>query len=93
MGIVTLEAMTCELPVIVSERAGSSELVKKHNCGITINPSSQNEIYNAILKLSENEKLRQIYGKRGTLAVKKYYTQDTMIRRLKKLYEGVLKTT
>lgn len=89
-GIVVLEAMTCELPVIVSERAGSSEVVKKHNCGIIVDPTNEKKIQNAILKLSENKKNRQILGKRGNLAVKNYYTWDIMIKSLKKLYDKVL---
>lgn len=88
--IVTLEAMVCELPVIISEKAGSSEIVKKHNCGIIIDPLNQKEIQNAILKLSESEGIRQKLGKRGAFAVKNYYTWDIMMKHIKMLYKKVL---
>ena len=89
-GIAVLEAMACELPVIVSERACSSEIVTKHNCGIIIDPLNQKEIQSAILKLSENEEDRQKLGRRGAFAVKNYYTWDIMVKKIKILYKKVL---
>lgn len=89
-GTVILEAMSCELPIIVSERVGTAEIVEKHNCGILVDPKNEQMITGAILKMVEDETYRNTLGKRGKIAVRDNYTWEHMILNLKNIYEEIL---
>ena len=89
-GTVILEAMSCELPIIVSERVGSAEIVEKHNCGILVDPKNEQMITGAILKMIEDETYRNTLGRRGKIAVRDNYTWEHMILNLKNIYEEML---
>lgn len=54
-GLAVFEAMSCGLPVIVSESVGAIELLKDKENSIIVNPQNIDEIYNEIIKLKDNQ--------------------------------------
>ena len=54
-GLAVFEAMSCGLPVIVSESVGAIELLKNKENSIIVNPQNIDEIYNEIIKLKDNQ--------------------------------------
>jgi glycosyltransferase involved in cell wall biosynthesis len=70
-GIVFLEAMACELPII-STTAGAIPEVVVENTGILVRPKNTAELQNAILRLMEDEKLRKKMGSAGRKTAKKF---------------------
>lgn len=53
-GFVTIEALLCGVPVIVSKNAGSAELIKDHINGFVYDPLSDDELITLLLHISHN---------------------------------------
>jgi glycosyltransferase involved in cell wall biosynthesis len=54
-GRVALEAISCGIPVAVSEFAGTSEIIKKYNSGLVFNPFSSQGIFSRILTITGDD--------------------------------------
>ncbi|MBN1688964.1 MAG: glycosyltransferase family 4 protein [Candidatus Omnitrophica bacterium] len=69
------EAMSCGLPVIVSNTEGFIETVPQE-AGLLINPAHENEIDQAIIRLATDADLRNRMGQAGRVYVQKNSTWD-----------------
>jgi len=72
-GIALLEAMAYKLPIIASRTGGIMEVIEYGRCGICVNPGNSDEIKAAILKLVDNQQLRQELIKNATDNLLKNY--------------------
>jgi glycosyltransferase involved in cell wall biosynthesis len=57
-GAVVNEAVGAGIPVLVSEAAGSSEIVAAHHCGTTFPPSDTASIASALIEVVSDEMVR-----------------------------------
>jgi phosphatidylinositol alpha-1,6-mannosyltransferase len=64
-GIVYLEANLCGKPVIAGRSGGVPDAVENNVNGLLVNPESEEEIAQAILKLYESKELRETLGEQG----------------------------
>lgn len=65
-GLVILEAMASGLPVVASDLAGGSELIKNGENGILFDPNARvNDIANALLPILKDENYRNELAQRG----------------------------
>lgn len=64
-GLVPLEAMACETPVIASKYGGTSETIINGQTGLLVDMSSINEISDAILYLLDNKSAAREIGIKG----------------------------
>jgi phosphatidylinositol alpha-1,6-mannosyltransferase len=64
-GIVYLEASLAGKPVIAGNHGGVSDAVIGHKTGLLVNPQSEQEIQQAILKLVKDKDLRIKLGEQG----------------------------
>jgi glycosyltransferase involved in cell wall biosynthesis len=88
-GLVILEGMACELPVITSSRAGASELIDNWRDGIVIrDPLNYTEIAECIESLRD-ENLRKQIGKRAREKAR-MYDWSVVVKQVVKVYEGLL---
>lgn len=69
-GLTFLEAMASGCPVIGSKSGSIPEVVR--NCGILVNPKSPKEIGKAMIILTQNQKARNKYIKRGIIRSKQF---------------------
>ncbi len=83
-----LEAMACGKAVICSNKGGMPEMVE--NAGIII-PFNSNVFAKNILRLLEDYKIRERYGKRATKKVQKF-SWDLIANQTLDLYKAVTKT-
>ncbi len=90
-GIVLIEAMSCEVPVIASNVGGIPNVIKNNETGLIIKPRNSFEIKNSIIKLLENEKLRKQMGKNARKHVLKNFSFDKTARSTLNLYENLLR--
>jgi glycosyltransferase involved in cell wall biosynthesis len=84
-GIVLLEAMACETPVLAFDTPGVNEVAE--NGGMVY--SSLEELIELILKLHENEPLRLCLGQRGRKAVEENYSWKRVLDCMESVYRTV----
>ena len=89
-GIVVLEALACETPIISTEIVGVAEDVKKNNAGIIIPPKDLEVLADAIIKLLNDKDLAKKMGENGRRLVEERYTWKRVAEMTEKVYEGVI---
>ena len=62
LGVVLLEAMACKLPVIGSNIGGIPDIIQDKETGLLVPEKIYLELSRAIIKLIENEDLRENYS-------------------------------
>lgn len=79
-GVAAVEAMACEVPVIVSDASGFTEVVENHVTGIIVAKNSVKllcEAMETVYKMTKDE--RMIMGKNGRSRVEKLYNFEENI--------------
>ena len=71
-GLAVFEAMSCGLPVIVSNSVGAIELLTNGEDAIILDPLDVNKISNEVKKLISNKAYYEKLSERGYNAVKNY---------------------
>jgi UDP-glucose:(heptosyl)LPS alpha-1,3-glucosyltransferase len=78
--IAVIEAMAGGVPVIMTEAAGTSAVVREANAGIVVADGSVAEIRDAIDRLLGDEALRRGMGKRGQAAAQAFSINEVTDR-------------
>jgi len=84
------EYMMAGTPVIATDMRLWKEIIDKYQCGICVNPDSDEEIAAAITKLINSPELVSSMGKNGKEAVKKEFNWETQEKTLFEMYDKVL---
>lgn len=84
-GLAIAQAMDLGIPVIASRTGGIPELVD-NNSGILVTPKNPEALSSAIIKLAQDEKLRNKMGLSARERIKKYFSLEIMINKTEKLY-------
>jgi len=86
-GIVQLEAMACEIPVVSTNlKSGVPFINIDRETGIIIEPNDVKGLSVAINELLGSEKMRREFGKSGRERVEKFFTLERMLLDTKELY-------
>jgi phosphatidylinositol alpha-1,6-mannosyltransferase len=80
-GIVFLEASACEKPVIAGRAGGVPEAVLDGRTGLLVDPSSERELKEAILRLWSDRELAIRLGQEGRRRVAAEFTWDRLTER------------
>lgn len=89
-GIVALEALACETPVISTEIVGVADDVKKSNAGLIVPPKNVDELANAIIEILNNNDSSEKMGISGRKLVEEKYTWAGIARMTEKVYNELL---
>lgn len=89
-GIVILEAMAAGLPIIVTDIAGSRDIVKNGVNGLIIPPSNPEVLAEKIIELLENDKLRDSISQNAKIESQKY-EWEVIARKYVNVYQNVSK--
>ena len=97
-GIVTLEAMSMEKPVVVGARgvSGMREIVIPNGpeqCGFHVNPNDPKDIAWGIVNAIKDPAKKEQLGKNGRKRVLENFTWDIIAKKTIKLYEEVIEKT
>lgn len=88
--IKLFEYMAAGIPVIASNFPYFKNIIEKHKCGICVNPSSPQQIAEAIKFLIENPSEASEMGKRGEQAIREKYNWDSEAKILLRAYLELL---
>ena len=90
-GVAAVEAMACEVPVIVSDVDGLKEVVVNNETGFVIPKKSSKEIANKIKILIENNDIVKKFKKNARDRVLKLYDWNKNVENMIKIYKELLK--
>ena len=90
-GMMAIEAMACEKPIIIFDNTALPSITKAPECGYLVKDRDSNELAKAIEYLVNNDEERFRRGKLGRKICKEYYSYDKYINELENLYKAVQK--
>jgi len=88
-GLVALEAMSAEVPVVASNIGGLPEVVDHGKTGYLHDPSDTAGFVASVLQLLSNERLRRTMGRRARRVAKQRFSTDEMVDRYIRVYESL----
>jgi L-malate glycosyltransferase len=92
-GIVLLEAMACELPIVTSDIYPLNHIVQQRETGLLVDSKDHNEFSAAILELISNNKLAAQMGQAGRKRCSEYFSKEKMLTQTFNLYHGLINSS
>lgn len=89
-GIVALEAMATETPVIVGDVGGLAEIVKDRVTGLKVNPAVREDLANAIIEILSNEEFAKKLRDNASKMVRSVYSWESIAHSTTEVYQEVL---
>jgi glycosyltransferase involved in cell wall biosynthesis len=86
-GIPVVEAMASGAPVVASRSGGVVETVKDRETGFIVEKNDAQQMAQALLKLLEDDVLRESMGKAGRERALTYFTWDKVAEDMRKRYQ------
>lgn len=87
LGLVILEAMACETPVVVTRKGGIPLAVKDGKNGLFIKAKNSKDIAEKVNHLLKNDKLRFNMGKRARKIAKEKFDWDIIANKFINIYQ------
>lgn len=88
-GIINLEAMACETPVVASAVGGIVEVVVDGETGFLVKPGDPEALAHAINALLQNKDLARSFGEAGRRRVEQHFNWESIARQTRDLYAEV----
>jgi glycogen synthase len=85
-GLINLEAMACETPVVASAVGGIVEVVEDGKTGLLVPPARPDELAAALRKVLDNPQTAKAMGKAGRARVEAKFSWDSVAARTQQLY-------
>ena len=89
MGRVLVEAMAAGRPVVASNVCGIPDLVRHGQNGFLVSPGDVNGLCTAIIRLLNDQKIREEMGRRGRSAANEF-SEEKMLQKIDALYSSLL---
>ena len=91
-GIATAEAMSCGVPVVVSDVPGSRDVVGDSHSGTLVPFGRLEETMIAIERFLDSPLLTQIAAEQGRLRATAHFSREIWTARLTEFYDSVMPT-
>jgi N-acetyl-alpha-D-glucosaminyl L-malate synthase BshA len=88
-GLVALEAMSAEVPVVASNIGGLPEVIENGETGYLHDPGAIGGFVDSVLKLLRNETLRRSMGRKARQVARRKFNADDMVDRYVQVYESL----
>jgi len=89
-GIINLEAMACEIPVVASRVGGIPEVVVDGETGLLVPPADPAALAEAINLILNSGELSARFGQAGRARVEKHFSWQAIAMQTKEVYESVV---
>lgn len=85
-GLVALEAMLAQKPVIGSNHGGLTEIIANEKTGFLVEPNNEDELAMAIEKLAESPNTREKFGEEGYQRAINDFSEEQYVRKFEDLF-------
>ncbi len=85
-GIINLEAMACETPVVASATGGIKEVVNHGETGLLVEPDDPAALARAVNQVMGDEELRKDYAAAGRRRVEEQFSWSSIARQTLEVY-------
>jgi glycosyltransferase involved in cell wall biosynthesis len=89
-GMVIIEALACETPVITTNVGGTPEIVKDGVNGILVPVNDPVKLAEAIDYLLNNKYIRRKFGEAGRKIVVENFSIEVLVKKLYKIYKKII---
>jgi glycosyltransferase involved in cell wall biosynthesis len=89
-GIINLEAMACQTPVVASRVGGILETVVDGETGILVEPADPRALADAINSLLRNPQRVEAYGRNGRRRVEEHFSWSHIAKQTGALYRELI---
>jgi glycosyltransferase involved in cell wall biosynthesis len=89
-GIVALEALACQTPVVTTDIVGVAQDLKQIKGGIVIPPRDTHKLADAITQILSDAQMQKEMGQRGRKLVQEKYTWKVVASSMEKVYKEIL---
>lgn len=86
-GLTTLEAMACGTAPIISNAAGSKEVIIDGLNGFVVNTHERKQLAEKILKILKDKRLKKKIAENAAFTIKEHYSWDKVVEKFVRLYE------
>jgi glycosyltransferase involved in cell wall biosynthesis len=86
---VTVEAMSCELPVVATRAGGLMEVVQDGRTGILVGYGDSAELSDAIVRILKDPRKASEMGRLGRARVEEMFTWEAVAGRVKSVYDSL----
>jgi len=89
-GIVALEALACQTPVVTTDIVGVAQDLKQIQGGIVTSPRDTQKLADAITQILSDVEMQKEMGQRGRKLVEEKYTWKGVANSMEKVYKEIL---
>ncbi len=89
-GVINLEAMACEAPVVASGVGGIPEIVEDRETGLLVPPGRPDDLARAIVSLLNDPTRARAMGAAGRRRVEAHFTWARVAERTERLYDEAI---
>ncbi|MEN6591749.1 MAG: glycosyltransferase family 4 protein [Methanobacterium sp.] len=89
-GIVALEALACQTPVVTTDIVGVAQDLKQVQGGIVTPPQDTQKLADAITQILSDVEMQREMGQRGRKLVEEKYTWKGVASNMEKVYKEIL---
>jgi glycosyltransferase involved in cell wall biosynthesis len=89
-GLINLEAMACETPVVASAVGGILEVVEDGKTGLLVPPGRPDELAAALRRVLENPALGRSLGQAGRSRVEAQFSWASVAERTERVYADAI---
>lgn len=90
-GLVLLEAMASGTPIVATNAGGPKEIIINKESGLLVEPGDSQALAEAVLKILQNQDLREKFILQGLKRVKKFFSIEAMVTAVMHNYKQLLK--
>jgi glycosyltransferase involved in cell wall biosynthesis len=89
LGLVFLEAMATEIPVLATRVSAVPEVIVEGETGLLVHPADVDDLAEGFLALAENKELREEFGRAGRIRVHEFFGLERMVQETLAIYRQV----
>jgi glycogen(starch) synthase len=89
LGLVAIESMMAETPVIASRTGGLTEIIEHEKTGLLVPRRDHRALGDAVLRLASDARLREQLVQAGRAFVKQRFAPDVLVNQIESIYRQI----